>query len=75
MIQGMVASPPQAGGLNSLALRQSLNDLIEKPLVYPNGKNFSMHEPREEKQKTQKCPVLDELYIQVTFLLIKVRLR
>ena len=30
---GMVASPPRAGGLNSLPLRQSLNDLIIKPLM------------------------------------------
>ena len=30
---GMVASPPWAGGLNSLPLRQSLNDLIIKPLM------------------------------------------
>ena len=29
-----------------------------------------MQEPREEEQKTQKCPGLDEVYIQVTFLLI-----
>ena len=36
---GMVASPPQAGGLNSLPLRQSPNDLIIKPLMCIQSKH------------------------------------
>ena len=36
---GMVASPPEAGGVNSLPLHQSLNDLIIKPLMCIQSKH------------------------------------